>query len=261
MLNKLKNIYSSGSAKPSASPTTQTSSFAPKQQLYIIGDVHGCATLFDKMLDRIEAHGVTHNVVNPMLILLGDYIDRGPQSAQVLERIYTLQQDMPDRVICLMGNHEEMMLDFIDDPAVRGNRWLTFGGDDTLKSYGIKVPVKKANIEDLTEASMALERAMPKGLQAWLRALPLTFQSGNVACVHAAMDPGTSPDKQSDRVLLWGHRDFMSEGRDDDLWVAHGHTIVKSASCQNSRIALDTGAFQTGRLSVAAVSDGQCTFL
>lgn len=160
-----------------------------------------------------------------------------------------------------MGNHEEMMLDFIDDPAVRGNRWLTFGGDDTLKSYGIKVPVKKANIEDLTEASMALERAMPKGLQAWLRALPLTFQSGNVACVHAAMDPGTSPDKQSDRVLLWGHRDFMSEGRDDDLWVAHGHTIVKSASCQNSRIALDTGAFQTGRLSVAAVSDGQCTFL
>ncbi|MDA9274827.1 hypothetical protein N9Q06_02195 [bacterium] len=69
------------------------------------------------------------------------------------------------------------------------------------------------------------------------------------------------PDKQSSRVLLWGASDFMSEGRDDDLWVAHGHTIVKAASCQNSRIALDTGTYQTGRLSVAAVSNGHCTFL
>jgi serine/threonine protein phosphatase 1 len=98
-------------------------------------------------------------------------------------------------------------------------------------------------------------------LQAWLRALPLTFQSGNIACVHAAMDPSSSPDKQSSRILLWGHPDFMSEARVDDLWVAHGHTIVKSAACQNSRIALDTGAYRTGRLSVAAVSGGHCTFL
>jgi serine/threonine protein phosphatase 1 len=261
MLNKLKNIFSSGGAKPSAAPTTQTSSFAPKQPLYIIGDVHGCATLLDKMLDRIDVHGVTNNVINPMLILVGDYVDRGPQSAQVLERIYTLQQDTPDRVICLMGNHEKMMLDFIDDPAGGGNRWLTFGGGDTLKSYGIKVPGKKADIEDLTEASIELESAMPKGLQAWLRALPLTFQSGNIACVHAAMDPSSSPDKQSSRILLWGHPDFMSEARVDDLWVAHGHTIVKSAACQNSRIALDTGAYRTGRLSVAAVSGVHCTFL
>jgi serine/threonine protein phosphatase 1 len=261
MLNKLKNIFSSGGSKPSVALTTQTSSFAPKQPLYIIGDVHGCATLLDKMLDRIDVHGVTNNVINPMLILVGDYVDRGPQSAQVLERIYTLQQDTPERVICLMGNHEKMMLDFIDDPAGGGNRWLTFGGGDTLKSYGIKVPGKKADIEDLTEASIELESAMPKGLQAWLRALPLTFQSGNIACVHAAMDPSSSPDKQSSRILLWGHPDFMSEARVDDLWVAHGHTIVKSAACQNSRIALDTGAYRTGRLSVAAVSGGHCTFL
>lgn len=265
MLNKLKNIFSSGPSKLSTLSTTQTGHFTPEQPLYIMGDIHGCITLFEDRLNRVEAHVEAHveapEIENPKLILLGDYIDRGPQSAQVLERIFDLQVTYPDLVICLMGNHEKMMLEFIDDPVGRGNRWLGFGGNDTLKSYGIKLPGEKADVEDLTEASMALEKAMPDGLQDWLRALPLKFQSGNIICVHAAMDPNNPPEKQSSRVLLWGHRKFMSVARDDDLWIAHGHTIVKSASYQNSRIALDTGAYQTGQLSVAAISNGQCTFL
>ena len=261
MLNKLKNLFSGTSAERSFQPTVQTGNFSPTCQLYIIGDIHGCLSLLDGALERIDAHAATHEMTDLKLVLLGDYVDRGPQSAQVLSRLYTLQRDVPDKVICLMGNHEKLMLDFIDDPAGRGVNWLEFGGADTLTSYGIQVPNKKSDIEGLTQASIELEAAMPADLQDWLRALPLIFQSGNIACVHAAMDPDIAPDKQSSRVLLWGHRDFMSEVRGDDLWVAHGHTIVKSASCMNNRIALDTGAYQSGRLSVAAVSNGHCAFL
>ena len=261
MFKKLKTLFSGDASGHVSLGTPQTGSFEPADPLYVVGDVHGCFDLLNAALDRIETHLQTHGVTGSKLVLLGDYVDRGPQSAQVLERIYTLQKNIPDDVICLMGNHEKMMLEFIDDPAGKGARWLKFGGADTLLSYGISVPGKKADVEDLTEASMALEETMPKGLQDWIRALPLSFQSGNIACVHAAMDPDDPPDVQSDRVLLWGHRDFMTTSRDDDIWVAHGHTIVKSPSCQNNRIALDTGAYQSGHLSVAALSTGQCTFL
>lgn len=257
MLNKLKNVFSRGLAASSSHAGT----FAPTEPLYIMGDVHGCLIQLDDMLARVKTHSEVNNITNSKLILLGDFVDRGPKSAQVLDRIYALQTGQPDRVICLMGNHEKMILEFIDDPAGKGIRWLQFGGSETLESYGISNPGRKADVEDLTDASMDLEEAMPKGLQAWLRTLPLTFQSGNIVCVHAAMDPDMPPDQQTDRVMLWGHRNFMSTARDDDFWIAHGHTIVKSASCQNSRIALDTGAYQSGRLSVAAVSNGHCAFL
>ena len=223
--------------------------------------MHGCFELLEQKINAIEAHSAAHEIDDKRLILLGDYADRGPQSAQVLELIHTLQTNTPEQIICLMGNHEKMMLEFIDDPVARGNRWLHFGGADTLESYGISKPSKNADVDDLTKISLALEEAMPDGLQAWLRALPLTFQSGNVVCVHAAMDPTTSPTEQSDRVMLWGHKDFMTTERNDAFWIAHGHTIVKSASCQKSRIALDTGAYKSGRLSVAAVTNGHCTFL
>jgi serine/threonine protein phosphatase 1 len=261
VLNKLKNLFSGTSAEKSHQPALQTGNFSPTCQLYIVGDIHGCLTLLEGALERIDAHAATHEMADLKLVLLGDYVDRGPQSAQVLNRLYALQKDVPDKVVCLMGNHEKMMLDFIDDPAGRGLNWLEFGGADTLASYGIQVPSKKSDIEGLTQASIELEAAMPADLQDWLRALPLIFQSGNIACVHAAMDPDKPSGDQSSRVLLWGHRDFMTNGRNDDLWVVHGHTVVKSAYCQNSRIALDTGAYQSGQLSVAAVSTGQCTFL
>lgn len=257
MLDKLRNVFSRGSATPSS----HAGSFAPTHPLYVIGDVHGCLAELDDMLARIETHSEANGVANSKLILLGDYVDRGPKTAQVLERIYTLQAKQPDRVICLMGNHEKMMLEFIDDPAGKGIRWLQFGGSDTLESYGISNPGRKADVEDLTEASMDFEEAMPEGLQSWLRSLPLSFQSGNIVCVHAAMAPDTPPNEQSDRVMLWGHRDFMNTARGDEFWIAHGHTIVKSASCKNSRIALDTGAYQSGRLSAAAISNGHCAFL
>jgi len=261
VLRKLQSIFSSSRALQTSPPPAQTGDFNPDTPLYIVGDLHGCLALFDAALLKIDAHAAATGHSEATLVLLGDYVDRGPQSSQILARIYDMQQKDPEHVVCLMGNHEKMMFEFIDDPAGRGARWLRFGGADTLKSYALSTADKNTDVEDLTELSMGLEEAMPDGLLEWMRALPLIYQSGNIVCVHAAMSPRKSVEKQDSKVMLWGHPDFMTTARTDDLWVAHGHTIVKTAGCQDSRIALDTGAYQTGVLSVAALSEGRCEFL
>ena len=107
--------------------------------------MHGCFEFLEQKIQTIEAHSTAHEIDYKRLILLGDYADRGPQSAQVLELIYTLQTNTPEQIICLLGNHEKMILEFIDVPVGRGNLWLQFGGADTLESYGISKPCKNAD--------------------------------------------------------------------------------------------------------------------
>ena len=233
----------------------------PDVPLYIVGDVHGCAELLQEAFALIDSHQKEHGLPDSEIIFLGDYVDRGPQSADVLKTLYHRQQADPDRMVCLMGNHEKMLLEFVDDPVDRGSRWLLNGGDETLVSYGVDRLNSKSDTEDMMDAGEAMEAAMPSGLMAWLRALPLTYRSGNIVCTHAGMDPHLTPEDQSDKALLWGHREFMSRAREDGLWVAHGHTIVPEAHCNSSRIAVDTGAYRTGTLTVAAIAKGSCTFL
>ena len=160
-----------------------------------------------------------------------------------------------------MGNHERMMLEFLDDPAGRGARWLGNGGLQTLASFGIGGLGARPALEDMTKASEALAVALPDGMEAWLRALPLMWRSGNLVCVHAGMNPAKPPEAQEASTLLWGHPKFLSQPRRDGLWVVHGHTIVEAPEAQAGRIAVDTGAYHSGRLTAAALSAGQCRFL
>ncbi|SEK96297.1 serine/threonine protein phosphatase 1 [Roseovarius nanhaiticus] len=242
-----------------------TALIAPARPLYAIGDVHGRDDLIEPMIERIDADAAARGFDAADLIFLGDYVDRGPRSAEVLARLRGMAETMPDMVTCLGGNHERMMLDFLDDPAGRGARWLINGGIETLASYGVdgldaKSP-GKAPVEDMMEASDALARAMPDGMADWLRALPLWWQSGNMVCVHAAMNPARAPEDQKDRALIWGHQDFGAKPRQDGLWVVHGHTIVKEPLLEPGRICVDTGAYATGRLTAAALTAGACRFL
>jgi serine/threonine protein phosphatase 1 len=160
-----------------------------------------------------------------------------------------------------MGNHEQMLLEFIDDPVGRGLRWLRNGGTQTLTSFGLKGVTAEANAEDLKEIACAFEAALPDGLQVWLRALPLQWRSGNVVCVHAAMDPAQSPDAQCARAQFWGNDDFFRHPRKDGIWVAHGHKIMKEPTVKDGRIAIDTGAYLTGRLIIAEIVPSGCRFL
>ncbi|MFG6661047.1 metallophosphoesterase family protein [Sulfitobacter sp. 915] len=228
--------------------------FAPEIPFFAVGDIHGCAGLLDAMLLQLEAAASGDET----RVFLGDYIDRGSDSRGVLMRIWGLSQEHPDKVVCLMGNHERMMLDFIDDPAGTGAEWLRFGGVETLRSFGISTESRELDSAASIDLANALEAALPAGMQEWLRGLPLQWSSGNMHCVHAAMSPKRHAKSQREEALLWGHPKFFSEPREDGVFVVHGHTIVENAGISASRVSLDTGAYKTGLLTAARISASSC---
>ncbi|WPZ23576.1 metallophosphoesterase family protein (plasmid) [Sulfitobacter faviae] len=231
--------------------------FAPEAPFFAVGDIHGCAGLLEDLLEKLRAVATGEEVC----VFLGDYIDRGPDGRGVLTRLFDLCQSYPEKVVCLMGNHERMMLDFIDDPAGAGLEWLRFGGLETLRSFGLSADKRGLDSAGSIELANALEAALPSGMQEWLRSLPLQWSSGNMHCVHAAMSPKRHPRAQREQALLWGHPKFFSEPREDGVFVVHGHTIVENASISASRVSLDTGAYKTGRMTAARISTGGCIFL
>ncbi len=229
-------------------------SLCPDSPFFAVGDIHGCAGQLNRLFDRLDEAALGQETC----VFLGDYIDRGSQSREVLSQLYEISQLMSEKVVCLMGNHERMMLDFIDDPAGAGLLWLQNGGVETLASFGIAVRGGTMDTEASVQLADQLEAKLPAGLQDWLRALPMQWSTGNIYCVHAAMSPKRAPDDQRGQVMLWGHPDFLKARRKDGNIVVHGHTIVKNAGLDGGRIAVDTGAYRTGRLSAVHILQGDC---
>ncbi len=225
----------------------------PDKLTYLVGDVHGRRDLLETLLTCIasDAGAQGHRIV-----CLGDYIDRGEQSADVLQILFERSQQSPDDFVCLMGNHEKMLLDFLAEPAGRGPRWLHNGGLQTLASYKIGGVLQSASPDTLSDAAQRLETAMGADILGWLRGLPLSWSSGTLWAVHAGAVPDLPMDQQPDRVLLWGDGAFLQQGRRDGLWVAHGHTVFDLPQVQGGRIAVDTGAYFSGRLTAAVVTPG-----
>ena len=151
-------------------------SIAPDAPFYAVGDLHGCFDLLETLLSRIDPNH------DQQIVFLGDYVDRGPDTARVLALLFELTQTRVGQVVCLKGNHEKMMCEFLDDPLGKGARWLRNGGVETLASYGISGISKNADPDQAMDACAALEKALPAGLAAWLRLLPLSWNSGNIWC-------------------------------------------------------------------------------
>lgn len=229
----------------------------PAMPLFVLGDVHGRLDLLEQSLgwvaDEIAVLG--HRRVE--IVCLGDYVDRGPDSRGVLEGLIAFEHILPGVLTCLMGNHETMLLDFIDDPETRGGNFLRNGGDRTLASFGIGGVTERVDKASLLDTAKRLRTAMGQELEAWLRQRPLWHRSGDVVCVHAAMDPAKPPEAQSTRTLLWGTRSFHKRARRDGLWVVHGHTVVDTPSVRDRRVAIDTGAYFSDRLTVAVFHPGE----
>jgi serine/threonine protein phosphatase 1 len=223
----------------------------PEAPIYAVGDVHGRPDLLLHLLDRIEADARVRCAESvARLVMLGDYVDRGDDPRGALSILTGPEGRRLAETVCLMGNHERMMLDALDAPAEAGRRWLRHGGDRTLLSFGVA--------EDDPEAALpALRNALPAGMEEWLRSLPLTFRSGDVVCVHAALDPDAPPEAQDPQVMLFGHPRFARRARGDGLWVVHGHTVVFEAVAEGGRVACDTGAYYSDRLSAAALYPGE----
>jgi len=240
---------------PEDPPAPFTARPAPKRPLYAIGDIHGRDDLLAQMLERIsrDADGKPHD-----LVLVGDYVDRGEASAAVLRRLAAL--DASDHVVCLKGNHEAMLLEFLDDPEGAGRRWIRNGGLQTLASFGVGGVTETASGDAMKRIRDQLRAAMGD-LEAWLRGLRTFFHSGNIMVAHAGADPRLPADEQDEKTLLWGHPAFHAQPRQDGIWVVHGHTVVDAARARDGRISIDTGAYATGRLTAVALERDDIRFL
>jgi serine/threonine protein phosphatase 1 len=249
MLSRFLRPVLSGKSVPGEGPAPPAPLPQPDPPVCVVGDVHGCAALLERLLEQIATRDRSRpaGAGCARLILAGDMIDRGPDSAAVLARVQALCA--ADRAVALMGNHERLMLDFLDAPARSGPLWRANGGDATLLSLGVN-PHRSTDPDRL---AADLRAALPPGTEDWLRALPLTWRpeepGAGLAVSHAGADPARPFEDQDDRALLWGHRDFRRRMRADGLWIVHGHVITREVLAEDGRIGVDTGAFATGRLS------------
>ncbi|WP_136443319.1 metallophosphoesterase [Pacificoceanicola onchidii] len=243
--------------KNQSSQTEFAAPIAPEAPFYAVGDLHGCDALFERLLIQLEkdAHP------SARFICVGDYVDRGDDSARLLQRLHLLEKSAGGMMVCLMGNHERMLLDFLDDPPARGFRWQRNGGLQTLASYGLRgVPETGSETEWVT-LSQKLRAKMGEDLVDWLRDLPLHWQSGNVAVTHAGADPELPIKAQGEKELLWGRSGFFNKVRSDGTWVAYGHIITRKPKAEQGRIPLDTGAYATGQLTAALIEPGSVRYI
>ncbi|MEM6408392.1 MAG: metallophosphoesterase [Pseudomonadota bacterium] len=225
----------------------------PEQPLFVVGDIHGRADLLEKLLEKVDAAIGENELKGPKLVFTGNLIDHGPESARVLERLRELSTEFPENVVCLLGNHEQMLLDFLDTPTARCARWAKEGAAATFASYEVALGPNGLTPDSADAAAEFLKGALrPKRIE-WLRARPSHLVSGNVHVVHAAADPRRAMDAQSARVLTWGHPEFLTVARTDGQWIVHGHTRVADAGEKDGRIAIDTGAWETGILTAAMI--------
>ena len=214
-------------------------------RIYAIGDVHGRADLLDRVLSRIDAHIVAHPVVRPIHLLVGDYIDRGPASRDVLELLIDCSQGR--EMIFLRGNHDIFIHEFLQNPAALRD-WSKIGGLETLMSYGLQPPIN-ADMTTQQELAKALNSVLPTAHRNFLENLESSFSCGGYFFAHAGVRPGIPLAKQRDDDLLWIRDEFLLHEEDFGKIVVHGHTPVREIDIRPNRINIDTGAYATGRLS------------
>lgn len=222
-------------------------------RIYAIGDVHGRADLLDRVLSRIDAHVAAHPIVRPIHILIGDYIDRGPASREVLDLLINCAQGR--EMVFLKGNHETFIFEFLQNPALLRD-WSKMGGIETLMSYGLKPPMN-ADAATRVELANALNSMLPKAHRDFLHGLTPSFACGGFFFAHAGVRPGVPLTKQREDDLLWIRDDFLLHEEDFGKIVVHGHTPVSKLDVRPNRINIDTGAYATGRLTCLVIeADG-----
>ncbi len=220
--------------------------------IYAIGDVHGCLSLLNE-LESLIAQDFANHGDKCFLVMLGDYVDRGPNSAGVLDHLTSADQN-PIKRVYLAGNHESTMLSFLSQPA-RNHEWLRFGGVETLRSYGVDLSSLFSAGYSAQSVRHLLNSHIPREHIEFLQGLHLVAFTDEHAFVHASIDPQRPIDGQSEDTLLWrdaGAIDYAGYGR----LVVHGHTQVASPLLDRGRIAIDTGAFATGKLSAVRLRTG-----
>ncbi|WP_181705709.1 metallophosphoesterase family protein [Chthonobacter rhizosphaerae] len=246
------------SSPPAAPPRRRRrlSINAPYPVIYAIGDVHGCLRELRALEERIMADAAGRPGPK-LVVMLGDYVDRGPQSAQVIEHLLAPMRP-PFTRVCLCGNHDEFMLRFLDDPQ-RNMGWLGIGGKETLLSYGID-PDMMLDPSAAPDLAALVRSRVPEDHVAFLRSLPVLLEGPGILFVHAGVRPEVPLAEQTDDDLMLIREPFLTHGPGLPYLVVHGHSPEVEPTVGRLRVGIDTGAFRTGRLS-AVRWDGQVTIL
>ncbi|WP_380874684.1 bis(5'-nucleosyl)-tetraphosphatase [Sphingomonas sp. DBB INV C78] len=228
------------------------------QLVYAIGDIHGSYQPLKALLQRVvpdataRAHGRC-----PILIFCGDYVDRGPQSSDVLDALVWLKRRPNFEIHLLKGNHEQALLAFLEDPE-DAEGWLEFGGVATLRSYGVEPPDPRLGPDDCYRARDQFLDAMPAAHLRLLERLELMIGIGDYAFVHAGVRPSRPLDQQHEDDLLWIRREFLDATAPSHKTIVHGHSWHSDQpEILPHRIGIDTGAYETGILTALRLEDGQ----
>ena len=232
-----------------------SASAPPGRRIYAVGDVHGCAAELDALMDLIAADA--DGVADARIVFLGDYVDRGPDTPGVLDRLIAIGAAHPQTVF-LKGNHEAALLDFLHAPEDM-RHWLDWGGEETLRNYGVDGSPSRPGEEIAAE----LVEAMPDDHFAFLTALDLKHIEGDYLFVHAGVRPGVALEDQDEQDLLWIRKRFHNAAPHERpaYTVVHGHERTQKALDAGWRIGVDTGACWTGRLTAVVIEDRTRRFI
>lgn len=218
-------------------------------RIYAVGDVHGRADLLDRLLRGIDADCMRRPVPRPVTVFVGDYIDRGPRSRDVLDLLLRWRQH--NEAVFLRGNHEIFLPRFLVDSRTL-EEWRQYGALETLLSYGLKPTIAPDRHEQVRLAD-ELADAIPREHLDFLESLELCFSCGDFLFVHAGIRPGIPIKEQTEKDLLWIREEFLAHEQPFERFVVHGHTPVNVPDLRPNRINIDTGAFATGRLTCIAI--------
>jgi serine/threonine protein phosphatase 1 len=247
----IARLFKTKDRDKAAAPSPSSPSLPAGQRVYAIGDIHGRADLLKRLLKLIEDDNRRAAPARVTIVYLGDYIDRGPASREVVDIVMAPHKGA-DRVVWLRGNHEDALLAFIDDHQ-RGRLWLEYGGMATLHSYGVRIPPGVAAQERFPLMARQFAALLPSEHRAFYHGLSLSETIGDYFFVHAGVNPRQPIDAQEAYDLTTIRSPFLEWGRKLEKIVVHGHSIAPEPEFRAWRIGIDTGAYATGHLTCLAL--------
>jgi serine/threonine protein phosphatase 1 len=248
MINRLRQMFRAPGAPGAAAAGPAAATVPPGTRVYAVGDIHGRLDLFSALVDAIEADDAAacarSGPAETTVVLLGDLIDRGPDSAGVLGLAREWRTHRRVRVLC--GNHEEMLLQSFDNVEVL-RHFLRHGGRETVLSFGID---EAAYVEATFEQVQAMMRAaVPKAALDFIGSFEDVVRIGDYAFVHAGVRPGVGLEAQRPADLRWIRESFLTSAAAHEAVIVHGHTITEALELRPNRIGIDTGAYLSGVLT------------
>lgn len=219
------------------------------RRVYAVGDIHGHTDALAPLLRLLhEDVAASPTAQPPLLVFLGDYVDRGPDSRGAIDMILALEADGPFEVVCLKGNHEAALLRVLTDSGF-GPNWIANWGRTTLRSYGVEVPAAGAEAHEAARVRADLQAALPDRHHRFLARCVVSHTVGDYLFVHAGVRPGVALAEQDPNDLIWIRYEFLQSEADHGKVVVHGHTPFERPQLRPNRIGIDTGVYMTGVLT------------